>query len=159
KEWFDNDSYWRETFPFMFPPQRIAVADESMRRALRLVRMRRGDALDLCCGPGRCSVALAKRGFTVTGVDRTRFLLDKARAAAKAARVRIEWVQQDMRDFVRPSAFDFALSMFTSFGYFENPGQDADVLRNVFLSLRPGGKFLIDVMGKEVLAAIRVDTH
>ena len=50
-------------------------------------------ALDLCCGPGRCSIALAQRGFTVTGVDRTRYLLDKARKRAVAhALVIPNWV-------------------------------------------------------------------
>jgi 2-polyprenyl-3-methyl-5-hydroxy-6-metoxy-1,4-benzoquinol methylase len=57
--------------------------------------------LDLCCGPGRCSIALAKRGFSVTGVDKTKYLLNKARAKASAAGVKIEWIQKDMRAFAK----------------------------------------------------------
>ena len=110
------------------------------------------DLLDLCCGPGRCSVALAKKGFAVTGVDRTKYLLDKARKRARAARVKIEWVQQDMRDFVRPDSFALVLSMFTSFGYFDDKREDLIVLENMFKSLRPGGVCLIEVLGKERLA-------
>jgi hypothetical protein len=59
-----------------------------------------------------------------------------------------------MRDFVRPARFDLALSMFTSFGYFEHKPDDALVLANVFRSLRPGGSFLIDLLGKEIIARI-----
>jgi SAM-dependent methyltransferase len=151
-EWFDNEELWRETFPFMFPDERIAAADDTVRKALGLAKIKCRSVLDLCCGPGRCSVALSKRGFSVTGVDRTRYLLDKARTRARVAGVSIEWVRADMRDFVRTESYDLALSMFTSFGYFENRSEDENVLSNVFTSLRPGGVFLLDMMGMETLA-------
>jgi len=154
KEWFDNESIWRETYPFMFPESRFAVAAENVAKAIKLTGVRGKSVLDHCCGPGRYSLALAARGFTVTGVDRTKFLLDKARAKARAAHLKIEWIQEDMRDFVRPDSYNLALSMFTSFGYFDNRGEDAVVLGNVFKSLRRGGAFLMDVMGKEQIAKI-----
>ena len=61
-----------------------------------------------------------------------------------------------MRDFARPEAYHLALSMFTSFGYFSDRVEDTAVLANVFDSLRPGGSFFIDLMGKEVLAKLYV---
>jgi SAM-dependent methyltransferase len=152
KEWFDDDAFWRSTFPFMFPESRFTAASETVRKVLRLTKLRGKSALDLCCGPGRCSIALAERGFSVTGVDRTKYLLDKARARARAAGVNVEWIQQDMRDFVRPGAYHLAVSMFTSFGYFNSRDEDTGVLANVFSSLRRGGVFFIDMMGKEILA-------
>jgi SAM-dependent methyltransferase len=151
-EWFDNDSFWRELYPFMFPEQRIAAADEQVANAVALTKPPGKSALDLCCGPGRCSIALAKKGFSVTGVDKTKFLLDKARASARAAHLTIEWVQADMRDFVRPDSFALVLSMFTSFGYFDDRREDMIVLQNMFKSLQPGGACLIEVLGKERLA-------
>jgi 2-polyprenyl-3-methyl-5-hydroxy-6-metoxy-1,4-benzoquinol methylase len=152
KQWFDQDTFWRKTFPFMFPEKRFAVAAETIVKILKLTKVRGKTALDLCCGPGRCSIALAKRGFSVTGVDRTKYLLDEARTRARAAGVNVEWIQQDMRDFVRPNAYHLVLSMFTSFGYFENREEDSVVLANVYKCLRPGGAFFIDLMGKEILA-------
>jgi len=154
KEWFDDDSFWRELYPFMFPKERIADADEQIVKALALTKPAGKSVLDLCCGPGRCSIALAKRGFSVTGVDRTTHLLNKARAKARAAHVKIEWVQKDMRDFARPDYFALVLSMFTSFGYFDDRQDDMIVLENMFTSLRPGGACLIEVLGKERLAKI-----
>ena len=154
KEWFDDDSFWRELYPFMFPERRLAEADKQIAKALALAKPAGRAVLDLCCGPGRCSVALAKKGFRVTGVDRTKYLLAKAREKARAARVEIEWVQKDMRDFVRPDSFALVLSMFTSFGYFDDKQEDRTVLENVFTSLKPGGACLIDVLGKERLARI-----
>ena len=154
KEWFDDDSFWQELYPFMFPEQRFASTPEQIEKVLALTKPGGKAALDLCCGPGRCSIALAQAGFTVTGVDRTRFLLNKARGKARTAKTKVEWIQMDMRDFAREDAFDLVLSMFTSFGYFEDKNEDSLVLRNIFTSLKPGGVFLIDVMGKERLAKV-----
>jgi len=154
KEWFDDASFWRELYPFMFPKERIVVADEQVAKALALAKPPGKCVLDLCCGPGRCSIALAKRGFSVTGVDKTKYLLDKARATAHAAHVRIDWVEKDMRDFVRLDSFALALSMFTSFGYFDDKREDLIVLKNMFASLQAGGACLIEVLGKEYLAKI-----
>ncbi len=152
KEWFEDEWFWREMYPYMFDANRFAQADEQVRKIMKLTGVRRGAVLDLCCGPGRHSVILAKRGFQVTGVDRTRFLLNKARAHAKSKRARVEFVCSDMRKFVRPDTYNLALSLWTSFGYFKNEDEDRLVLRNIFTSLKKGGVCLIDVFGKERMA-------
>jgi SAM-dependent methyltransferase len=159
REWFENEDFWREMYPYMFDEQRFAAADEQVGKILKLTGIRRGAVLDLCCGPGRHSMALAKRGFQVTGVDRTRFLLNKARRRAKSARVKVEFVQSDMRDFVRPGAFRLAINLFTSFGYFDRKDDDRRAVRNIFESLKAGGLCVIDVMGKERLAKIMQSSH
>jgi len=41
KEWFDDDAFWRELYPFMFPKERIADADEQIAKALALNQARR----------------------------------------------------------------------------------------------------------------------
>ena len=158
KEWFDDDAFWQEFYPFMFTKERLASATEQIEKVLKLTKPNGKAALDLCCGPGRCSIALAQAGFKVTGVDLTKFLLEKARANARAAKAKVEWIQMDMRDFVREGAFDLVLSMFTSFGYFDNKDEDLLVLRNIFNSLKPGGVCLIDVLGKEQLAKVYQST-
>jgi len=154
KEWFDDDSFWRDLYPFLFTEKRFADAPDEVKKALTLTKPKGKSVLDLCCGPGRSAIALAKRGFAVTGVDKARYLLEKARARARAAKVKIEWVQQDMRDFVRPEAFDLILNMFTSFGYFDDKQDDVKTLEHMFASLKAGGACLIHVKGKEGLAKI-----
>jgi SAM-dependent methyltransferase len=152
--WFENDRFWEKTYPFMFRDARIEGTAAEMTDLLALIGESPGDVLDLCCGPGRASVELARRGARVTGVDRSAFMLDKARARAASAAVDVEWVSSDMRDFVRPESFDLALSLFTSFGYFETAEDNARVLSNVRQSLRPGGKLAMDLGNKERLARI-----
>lgn len=63
-------------------------------------------------------------------------------------------VQEDMRRFRREGAFDAVVNLFTSFGYFDDQADDLLVAENIHASLRPGGRLLIDLMGKEVLARI-----
>jgi SAM-dependent methyltransferase len=90
-------------------------------------------------------------------VDRSPFLLKKAKE--RTAGVDIEFVQCDAREFVRERAFDLAISLFTSFGYFPTREEDFALLRNVNASLRPGGVFVMDLMGRECVAAMRCRTH
>ena len=153
-QWFEDEAFWRELYPYLFTERRFASAPAEVDQVLALANFQGSAVLDLCCGPGRHAVELAKRGYSVTGVDRTAFLLERARERADKAAAAVEWVQQDMRDFARPNAFDLALSMFTSFGYFENPDQERRVLQNVWRSLRTGGALVMEMAGKERLAKI-----
>jgi SAM-dependent methyltransferase len=159
KKWFEDETYWTATYPFMFSQDRFTIAAESVPKILALSGCRDGRLLDLCCGPGRHSVPLAKIGFKVTGVDRSRFLLDKARQYALNEGAEIEWLESDMRTFVRPDTFNLALSMFSSFGYFEDMEENRRVLRNVHESLTTNGVFLMDLFGKETLARQYQPTH
>jgi SAM-dependent methyltransferase len=151
-EWFEDESFWESVYPLTFPPERFTLGAEEVGQALRLAQVTGGAALDLCCGPGRHAVPLARHGFRVTAVDRSPFLLARARERAAAAGAEIEFVQEDMRRFVRADAFDLALNLFTSFGYFSSRDDDLTVLRGVHASLRPGGVLVMDLMGKEPLA-------
>jgi SAM-dependent methyltransferase len=148
--WFENEEFWRDLYPYMFPVERLAAAPEQIAQIVALSGVSSGRALDLCCGGGRHSAALAAQGFTVTGVDRTPYLLDRARSHAGES---VEFVEGDMRHFRRPGAFHLAVNLFTSFGYFDDPADEIQVLRNVHESLRPGGAFVMDLIGKEYLAA------
>jgi SAM-dependent methyltransferase len=136
----------------MFPDARFAAAVEEVPKIVALGGGVGTTVLDLCCGPGRYAVPFAKHGYAVTGVDRTPLLLDKARAYATAEQVDVEWVWEDMRRFTRPNAFDLTLSLYTSFGYFDEPSENRAVLHHVFTSLTAHGVLVLDVSGKEVLA-------
>ena len=155
--WYDDDAFWEQLFPFMFPPAHFETAAEHVPLLEDLTGVTGGALLDLGCGPGRYAVPFAQRGFTVTGVDRTPFLLNKARDYAAQEQVDVEFVQEDMRRFVRPGAFDMAVNLYTTFGYFADPADNQRVLENVYAGLVDGGVFVIDVMGTEVLARIYKD--
>src|SRR5580658_8083643 len=98
--WFENEEFWRTFYPYMFGERKLAAAPGEVERILALSGVTRGRVLDLCCGPARHSLILAQKGFEVTGVDRSPFLLSKARELAAGGV--IELIEADMRDFVRP---------------------------------------------------------
>ena len=155
KSWHDNDQFWAAWKSLMFPKSRFENTPAEVDQLLKLMKIKPGaHVLDLCCGPGRHTMELARRGFVVTGVDRTRAYLAEARRRARKEKLDIEFVLADMRKFRRARAFDAIINMFTAFGYFEKPSDDLRVLRNVYASLRPGGVFLMDIMGKERIAKI-----
>jgi SAM-dependent methyltransferase len=154
RPWHEDDGFWSTLEPFFFSYFRNpASSKRETDQILDLLKPDpRADILDLCCGPGRITLELASRGFRVTGVDRTVQYLDRARAHVQERKLAVELVHQDARRFVRSNAFDIALNMLTSFGYFEEPDDDQKMLQNIHDSLRPGGQVLIDLMGKECLA-------
>jgi SAM-dependent methyltransferase len=155
KAWHEDDTFWKETLPVLFPHSRVQDAQEEIEQILALTRVPAGAAvLDLCCGIGRHSLELVRRGFRVTGVDRTKEYLDLAAAAAGRESLSLELIQEDMRTFRREESYDAVLNLFTSFGYFEDPRDDQRVVGNIYASLRPGGVLVMQLMSKEVLARI-----
>lgn len=109
--------------------------------------------LDLCCGQGRHSLELAKRGFRkVQGLDRSHYLVQKARASAKNQALDVRFREGDARKLPHPNdSFNVVLILGNSFGYFETLQDDLRVLRNVMRVLMPWGKLLIDTADGEHL--------
>ncbi len=107
--------------------------------------------LDLCCGQGRHSIALAKTGLDVTGVDLSAEMLDIARSEVADAGLALTLRQADMRRLPDEfeNQFDAVINMFTSFGYLESEDDDRQVLHQVAKSLKPGGKLLMDLLNRE----------
>jgi SAM-dependent methyltransferase len=153
-EWFESERFWVDLYPFLFPEQKFQTAGEEIDKIVALTGFQGRRVLDLCCGPGRHTVVLAKKGYIVTAVDRTPFLLKKAQKRAQAEGVSVEWVLDDMRNFVRPDTYDLVVNLFTSFGYFDEKQDDIKVLQNVYASLKGGGVCVLELAGKEILARI-----
>lgn len=151
--WYEDDDFWTAFYPAMFHTGRWADAVGEIQAALVLLNLDApADILDFCCGPGRHALALAQLGHRVTGVDRTAPYLEIARKKAQTAGVSVAFERADVRRFRRDRAFDAAVSLYTSFGYFDDPEDDRKALENIHASLKPGGKVLMDMMGKEVIA-------
>lgn len=109
--------------------------------------------LDLCCGHGRHSLELARRGFrNVEGLDRSHYLIQKAKNQAKKEGLNVKFREGDARKLpYSPDTFDVVLILGNSFGYFETVEEDLKVLKEVFRVLKPWGKILIDVANGEYL--------
>jgi len=157
-EWFNDEDFWKTYAPVIFDEKHWAEVPEVTDSVERLsgLKLCKGTAsyqprvLDICCGMGRITSELARRGWKATGVDITESFLETAREDAAYENLDIEYVLADTRSFKRPLYFDTAIDLYISFGYFENQADDLLVTRNVFESLKDGGCFIIETLGKEI---------
>jgi SAM-dependent methyltransferase len=99
--------------------------------------------LDVPCGGGRHCLALAGRGYEMTGVDLSPGFLDAARAQSAGGPGVIGWEQREMRDLPWSERFDGAFCFGNSFGYDDDDG-NADFLKAVARAVRPGARFILD---------------
>jgi SAM-dependent methyltransferase len=151
--WHNQDAFWQLFEPVLFNQQRRLRAKAEVERVEKLLHIKEQvRILDLCCGNGRHSLELSQRGFEVIGVDRTTAYIEEARSEAEKRGLAVGFVVGDMREYCAPNSFDIVMNLFGSFGYFEDPDDDRQVVENMYASLRPGGRFLIETMGKEILA-------
>ncbi len=150
--WYEDDGLWVDFADVMFSEARRLATADLVERSPLLDFPAGTRVLDLCCGPGLHVVPLARRGCRVTGVDLSAAMLERARAACAEAGLDARLVRGDMLTHVEPETYDVVLNVFTSFGYFARDEDNLQVLRNAHASLVPGGRLLIDLMGKEVLA-------
>ncbi|WP_277458049.1 class I SAM-dependent methyltransferase [Paenibacillus larvae] len=108
------------------------------------------EVLDLCCGMGRHSVALADFGFKVTGLDLSVVLLGEAKKLDKDNKV--EWIHADMKEIPLERKFDDVVNLFTLFGYFEKDEDNFKVLSELSRLLIPNGKFIVDFLNPPYVA-------
>ena len=103
--------------------------------------------LDLCCGQGRHTLELAKRGFNkLEGLDRSHYLIQKAKTQARKEGLNIKFKEGDARKLPYiPDIFDIVMLLGNSFGYFETIRDDMRVLKEIFRVLKPWGRLIIDV--------------
>ena len=148
---FDSKRFFEESWPKISQGfESEAAAETEIGWILDHVRPPAGGrVLDAPCGFGRHSLALARRGFVVTGVDLSDTELQRARErAAAAAGLALRLIQQDMRDMDFSGEFDLALNLFSSIGYFSDD-EDRLLLDRFCTGLRPGGAFVLDTRNRD----------
>ena len=147
--------WWRTLFNSLYLETDGDVIENDRNTAdevgllIRSVGLERNDRiLDLCCGQGRHSLELARRGFPhVTGLDRSRYLIRLARKRAKQRVLQVSFHEGDARRFrLGDGEFHCVCILGNSFGYFERPEDDLAVLEAVKRALGSGGSLVMDLM-------------
>ncbi|MCP8323539.1 MAG: methyltransferase domain-containing protein [Candidatus Methylarchaceae archaeon HK02M2] len=159
--------WWRRIFNSLYlKTDADLVDDQSITRRevdtfSKILKLSPEDKiLDLCCGQGRHSLELARRGFKyVEGLDRSHYLIQKAKSSAKRYGLNIRFREGDARKLpYPPDTFDAVLILGNSFGYFDTIQDDLRVLEEIFRVLKPWGRVLIDVADGEYLKK-KFQTH
>jgi 2-polyprenyl-3-methyl-5-hydroxy-6-metoxy-1,4-benzoquinol methylase len=121
------------------PAEHTACEAEALARMLAVPKG--AELIDVPCGGGRLSLALARHGYQLTGVDWSSEFLDHARSCDTAHGV--TWERRDMRDLPWRARFDGAFCVGNSFGYLDDEG-NAAFLRAVAAALKPGARFVLE---------------
>lgn len=95
------------------------------------------------CGSGRLVVAMAARGYQVTGLDLNRPSLDYLRRKLRRRGLSADLVEADMVDYHPPAPVDAAFCTFNSFRHLTNARDARRHLETVAAALRPGGLYIL----------------
>ncbi len=110
--------------------------------------------LDVPCGNGRHSIALAQRGCQVTGVDQSEECIAEAKNASGGLAAR--WIAADMRQLAWTAEFDGAFCFGNSFGYLD-PEEGRAFLAAMARALKPDGRFVLEtgMAAESILASLQ----
>ena len=125
-----------------------------VERICQILELSKDDRiLDLCCGQGRHTLELSRRGFrNVEGLDRSHYLIRKAKERAQKENLGPKFREGDARKLPYPAdSFDAVLILGNSFGYFETLKDDLLVLKQAKRLLKPWGKIFIDIADGDYL--------
>jgi SAM-dependent methyltransferase len=129
--------FWRAAVPAS------ATAEECGFLAANLGVEPPARLLDLPAGFGRHALALAQRGYRITGIDIAPEAIAAAREEARALGVEAHFEVGDMRSAPPGAPYDGAYCFGNSFGYLSHEDTKSFV-RNIFAAIRPGGRWAID---------------
>lgn len=103
--------------------------------------------LDIGCGTGRHSIELAKRGYSVVGIDQSESLLKRAREKASEQKVQVDFQKHDARNLAFLHEFDLLIMICEgAFPLMETDEMNFQILKNAAKALLPKGKFIFTTL-------------
>jgi SAM-dependent methyltransferase len=124
--------------------RRIPMIERQVARLARLIAPPPARVLDAACGPGLYAVRLARRGWSVAGVDTGDAVIRHARRLAREARVDVDLRRADLRELELDAEFDAVILVYFILEGFPGREQVA-VLRRLAAGLRPGGRLVAEL--------------
>jgi SAM-dependent methyltransferase len=107
-----------------------------------------GPLLDVGCGTGRIAFAFARQGISVTGIDTSRPMLERAQARAQREGIgpmQVQWHQADITELVLDERFGLAVFAYNGFMHLLEQERQVAALKQLALHLKMGGGLAIDI--------------
>lgn len=149
-----DPDWWKTLFDdiYLMTDARSVCNDDLTRREVdlfcKLIPMATTDRiLDLCGGHGRHSLELSRRGFSgCTVVDYSQTLINRGIQDAESCRLPVNFIRGDARQLdLDTASFQHVMILGNSLGYVQDEDGDAQIMRESFRVLQPGGWLLLDV--------------
>ncbi len=113
--------------------------------------------LDLFCGYGRHAILLGKLNYQIVGIETSQYLLDVGLKKIEEAKLKenISFLKLNPADINFSNEFDAVINMYTSFGFYESDEQNFNLIEKSYNMLKPGGKFLLDLVNREKVISLQ----
>lgn len=144
-------NWWKSFYDEYLAAMLLEQADDEIEATLGFLEKRlslpEGARIyDQCCGTGRLSLPLLRRGYDVIGVDQAALYIQKASQNTGLENLGGEFLVADAFEYTPEEPVDAVINWWTSFGYAEKDEQNAKMIVRAFESLRPGGVFALDFL-------------
>ena len=104
-----------------------------------------GAILELACGTGGASIALAEAGYAVTGMDLSTKMLEVARQKCEGKSIQAKWISGDMRSFNLGTRFALTILAGNSLCHLLDRASIEGCLSAVRHHLESDGRFIVSV--------------
>jgi cyclopropane fatty-acyl-phospholipid synthase-like methyltransferase len=146
KDWHTH--WFNEDYLKLYVHRNQKEADHQVNFLFQALNLKPGmRLLDFGSGAGRHSYAFARQGLSVTGIDTSKILINEAMKWFHLGKINLDltFLQADIRHFTSAEKFDVIVSLFTSFGYFDDDSNQ-EILRKVHDELKVNGQFILDYL-------------
>ena len=105
-------------------------------------------ALDIGCGTGSCTLALAQSGAETTGIDLSKSMLDEARKNSIAYGLNIDFINCGMKNMLSKvkGKFNLLMSMGNTLPHLLNKDDLHSMLTSCKQLLNPGGQLILNLL-------------
>ena len=123
----------------------VAEVDFLLAAMAKLGKALPGSVLELAAGPARHALECARRGIKAVALDASSAMVAYGLELARQAKLDLNYVQADMRNFALAEPVDLALLMIDSASYLLSQSDFCQHLTTVAAHLRPGGVYILEL--------------
>ncbi|RAL24310.1 class I SAM-dependent methyltransferase [Thermoflavimicrobium daqui] len=134
--------------------------DHDITYYVELAKQYGGPVLELGCGTGRCTLAIAREGIPVVGVDISANMLERAQQKAESLGLahQVEWIESDMAKLdLKERRFPLIIIPYRSFSHLIQVQDQLATLKRIYRHLSNDGLFAMNIFSPQMDQLIDID--